>query len=93
MKANQEMARGIDNSGLQGTARQSDPSGGLSAFRGGASVDGTQDAIPAEKFIVGGDSASEALMSQEQQNQDLQGMYDRIMGQNPNHDARGSTDF
>lgn len=87
------MARGVDTSHLQGTGRQSDPSGGLSAFRGGASVDGTQDAIPADKFIVGGDSASEALMSQEQQNQDLQGMYDRIMGQNPGQDLRQSTDF
>ena len=82
------MAR-IDGSNMQGgTARQSDPSGGLSAFRGGASMDGTQGdgAIPTEKYVVGGDAASEAVMSQDYHggNNDLQGMYDRIMGSNPN---------
>ena len=72
MKAKQEMARGQDGSGMQGgTGRQSDPSGGISAFRGGISMDGTQDAIPTEKYQVGGDSASEAMLSQDP-NQDLQ---------------------
>ena len=67
------MARQQDGSGLNaGTGRQSDPSGGISAFRGGASMDGTQDAIPTEKYVVGADSASDAVMSQDVQNQDLQ---------------------
>ena len=39
-----------------------------------------------EKYVVGGDSASEAVMSQDHHvgNNDLQGMYDRIMGSNSN---------
>ena len=51
-------------------------------------MDGTQGdgAIPMEKYVVGGDSASEAVMSQDHHvgNNDLQGMYDRIMGSNSN---------
>jgi len=50
-------------------------------------MDGTQGdgAIPTEKYIVGGDSASEAVLSQDFHagNNDLQGQYDRIMGANP----------
>lgn len=42
----------------------SDPSGGVSAFRGGASTDGTADiGIPGDKFIVGNESASEIIQS------------------------------
>jgi len=44
-------------------------------------VDGTQgEVIPPDKYIVGGDTASEAVISQEFVNSDLQGMYERIMG-------------
>ena len=70
----------------------SDPSGGVSAFRGGASTDGTGDmGIPNDKFIVGNESASEILQSNSMSgvpqraysgvgNEDIQGMYDRVMG-------------
>ena len=44
-------------------------------------MDGTQgEVIPPDKYIVGGDTASEAVISQEFVNSDLQGMYERIMG-------------
>lgn len=44
----------------------SDPSGGVSAFRGGASTDGTADiGIPGDKFVVGNESASEIVLSQD----------------------------
>ena len=38
--------------------------------------------MPTEKFVVGGDSASEVMKSNDQANEDLQGMYDRILGNN-----------
>ena len=42
----------------------SDPSGGVSAFRGGASTDGTADiGIPGDKFVVGNESNSEIMNS------------------------------
>ena len=50
---------------MHGSGRQSDPSGGISAFRGGASMDGTHyDGVPTDKFVVG-DSTSEVVRSQE----------------------------
>ena len=67
----------------------SDPSGGVSAFRGGASMDGTENiGIPEDKFAVGGYSGSEIIQSQDFRgnagsrvnNNDLQSMYDRVMG-------------
>lgn len=72
------------------SGRQSDPSGGVSAFRAGGSLDGTNDyGIPGDKFVVG-DSASELVPSSggprgssaAAANNDLQGMYDRILGAN-----------
>lgn len=58
----------------------SDPSGGISAFRPGASMNDTQEAVgvPPEKFVVGGETASEVNKSDKAE--ELQGMYDRIMG-------------
>ena len=81
MKKNQEgTVVAADNSNVHISGRQSDPSGGISAFRGGASMDGTQDhGVPTDKFVVG-DSASEIMKSQEKPNDDLQIMYDRIVG-------------
>ena len=75
------MRQANDGSNLvHGSGRQSDPSGGISAFRGGASMDGTHfDGVPTDKFIVG-DSTSEVLRSQDHANEDLQLMYDRIVG-------------
>lgn len=75
------MRQANDGSNLMhGSGRQSDPSGGISAFRGGASMDGTHyDGVPTDKFIVG-DSTSEVVRSQDQPNEDLQLMYDRIVG-------------
>ena len=75
------MRQANDGSNLvHGSGRQSDPSGGISAFRGGVSMDGTyHDGVPTDKFIVG-DSTSEAVRSQDQPNEDLQLMYDRIIG-------------
>ena len=75
------MRQANDGSNLvHGSGRQSDPSGGISAFRGGASMDGTHfDGVPTDKFIVG-DSTSEVVRSQDQPNEDLQLMYDRIIG-------------
>ena len=44
---------------MHGSARQSDPSGGISAFHGGASMDGTADGgVPTDKYLIG-DTASE----------------------------------
>ena len=83
MKKNQEgqITAIHENSNVHVSGRQSDPSGGISAFRGGASTDGTHDhGVPADKFVVGGDSASEIMKSQEKPNDDLQNMYDRILG-------------
>ena len=43
-------------------------------------MDGTHyDGVPTDKFVVG-DSTSEVVRSQEQPNEDLQIMYDRIVG-------------
>ena len=83
MKRNQEQMRGMnDHSNIHGSGRQSDPSGGISAFRGGASMDGTQDhGVPTDKFSVG-DSTREIAKSQDKPNEDLQQMYDRIIGAN-----------
>ena len=65
MKQNQDQTRMNDGSNIHGSGRQSDPSGGISAFRGGASMDGTHDhGVPADKFIVG-DSGSEQVKGQE----------------------------
>jgi len=48
---------------IHGSGRMSDPSGGISAFRGGASQDGTHDVgVPTDKYVVG-DSASEVFAS------------------------------
>ena len=56
-----------DGSHMHGSGRQSDPSGGVSAFRGGASMDGAADiGIPGDKFVVGGESGSEFVGSKEQ---------------------------
>ena len=66
------MAAIHENSNVHVSGRQSDPSGGISAFRGGASTDGTHDhGVPTDKFVVG-DSASEIMKSnQEKPNDDL----------------------
>ena len=97
MKQNQDARMAQDNSHMHGSGRQSDPSGGVSAFRGGASMDGMGDVgIPNEKFVVGGaESGSELVASKEQMqqlsasaaaagNEDLQGMYERIIGTSNN---------
>ena len=78
-----------------GSGRQSDPSGGVSAFRAGASMDGTQDhGVPTEKFVVGSnDTASEIMNSKEyQNNDDLQQMYDRIVGA-PSNGGKSNNDM
>ena len=54
-------------SNMHGSGRQSDPSGGISAFRGGASMDGYDagvdaSGVPQDKFVVG-DSASDMITS------------------------------
>ena len=73
LPSNQDQMRATnDNSNLMhGSGRQSDPSGGISAFRGGASQDGTHySGVPEDKFVVG-DSTSEVGRSQQQPNEDL----------------------
>lgn len=93
LKKNQEEERNRnDLSNLHGTGRQSEPSGGISAFRGGVSnEDATQDyGVPTDKFVVA-DATSDLQSRQEgitagagkDANDDLQGMYDRIIGANP----------
>ena len=68
-------------SNMHGSGRMSNPSGGISAFRGGASTDGTQDhGVPTDKFVVGDSTSEGALKSAERPNDDLQGMYNRILG-------------
>lgn len=54
MKANQDATRQHDLSNMHGSGRQSEPSGGISAFRGGVSnEDVTQDyGVPTDKFVV-----------------------------------------
>ena len=64
MRENQDQQRAQhDLSNVHGSGRMSNPSGGISAFRGGASMVGTQDlGVPTDNFVVG-DSTSEVLKS------------------------------
>ena len=78
---------------MHASARQSDPSGGISAFHGGASMDGTADGgVPTDKYLIG-DTASEVMRSNEdrKENEDLQQMYDRIVGTGPGSDMPAGT--
>lgn len=76
-----QMKQGTDQRmmGNASALHGSDPSGGgVSAFRGGASTDGTQDiGIPGDKFIVGNESASEIVQSN-----DMSGMNRAFSGGN-----------
>ena len=67
-----------EQSNMYASGRGSNPSGGISAFRGGASTDGMLDhGVP---MIA--DSNSEAIQSVGAAGvgEDLQQMYDRVMG-------------
>ena len=74
---------------MQGSGRQSEPSGGISAFRGGVSNDEGETVdygVPTDKFVVA-DATSDmishenaVLAASKASNEDLQVMYDRVMG-------------
>ena len=74
---------------MQGSGRQSEPSGGISAFRGGVSNDEGETVdygVPTDKFVVA-DAVSDMvshdnarLAVSKNSNEDLHVMYDRVMG-------------